>query len=142
MRSACLGVIADWGSRITTMLWSAITRRCRHRIGKMTSEDLRVLDPDQNVATCRLRKRIMHSRLTDDQPTESREAAMTFEEWRKVAIDALGAVGRIVDDEQCLHEPSSNLRKSSHHSHAKELIRFLLLLVRQHLVETLERWIH
>ena len=34
---------------------SAVTQRCRHRIGKMTSEDLRVLDLDQNVTTCHLR---------------------------------------------------------------------------------------
>ena len=36
---------------------SAVTQRCRHRIGKMGSEDLRVFDLDQNVATCPLPKR-------------------------------------------------------------------------------------
>jgi len=53
-------------SRVTTTGWTVVTRRCGHRIGKMASEDSRVLDLDQNVATCRLRKRIMHSRLPDD----------------------------------------------------------------------------
>src|SRR6516164_11405436 len=51
---------------------SAVTQRCRHRIGKMTSEDLRVLDLDQNVTTCHLPTRNNASSLARRPATEYR----------------------------------------------------------------------
>ena len=58
------------------------------RTSNMTSEGLRVLDLDQNVADCRLRKRIMYSRVPGDRLLDRQRRRYTTrggDDFRRVA---------------------------------------------------------
>jgi hypothetical protein len=68
------------------------------RIGKMTSEDLRVLDLDQNVATARKNNACLATGL--DRPTGHEAASMTLQEWHKEAEQMLIAWHH--DDPACV----------------------------------------